>query len=605
MKNVYVLGISALYHNSAAALICNGRIVAAAEEERFTRIKGDSDFPINAISFCLDSADIQAKDLDHIVYYEDTAEKFGRIITSSFLCTPKSVRQFLAAMPEWISDKLWVEKEIRKQLGLKKSKVIFLPHHISHAASAFYPSPFEDAAILTMDGVGEWTTTAWGTGEKENLVLKGETRFPNSLGLLYSAFTFYTGFKINNGEYKMMGLAPYGEPKYADLIKKELVKIGEDGSIALNQKYFSYTYGVTTITPEFEKLFGAPARKKDEEITSFHADIAASIQEVTNEILLTTAKYIRKVTGKTRLCMAGGVALNVTATGLLRKSKIFDDIWIQPAAGDAGGAIGAALYTYYKQTGDTREIEQPDSMQNSFLGYEISDTSEDDDNALKALGGVWTTLENEEISQKIAELVADNKIVGVAHGKAEFGPRALGHRSILADARQEDMLQRLNAKIKFREGFRPFAPAVLEEDAKEYFDIDGISPYMIFTFPVKGSRRLPIKTEDSVTKTASLARSDIPTVTHIDYSARIQTVSKETNPFFHEIIKAFKSITGCSVMVNTSYNVNQEPIVNNAVDAYKSFMKSGIDYAVIGNRIFDKKQQPSAASKGVRKNAEQ
>ena len=599
MKSKYVLGISALYHNSAAALVCDGRIVAAAEEERFTRIKGDSDFPINAITFCLDSAGITAKDLDHVVYYEDPAEKFGRIMTSAFICTPKSIRQFLAAIPEWISDKLWVEKEIRKQLGLKKSEIVFLPHHISHAASAFYPSPFEDAAVLTMDGVGEWATSAWGVGEKGKLTLMGETRFPNSLGLLYSAFTFYTGFKINNGEYKMMGLAPYGQPKYVDLIKKELVKIGDDGSIALNQKYFSYAYGVTTITSDFEKLFGAPARKKNEEITSFHADIAASIQEITNEILLSAARHVRKVTGKTKLCMAGGVALNVTATGLLRQSGIFDEIWIQPAAGDAGAAIGAALYTYYDKTGNDRITQEPDSMQNAFLGYEIKSDSPDDDEALKNLNAVWTTFESDdELYQKTAQLVADNMIVGVAHGKAEFGPRALGHRSILADARREDMLARLNAKIKFREGFRPFAPAVLAEDAKDYFDVEGISPYMIFTFPVTESRRLPIKTDESITKTASLARSDIPTVTHVDYSARIQTVSEETNPFFYNILKCFKSLTGCSVMVNTSFNTNQEPIVNNAVDAYRSFMRSGIDYAVIGNRLFDKKAQPENPPKG-------
>ena len=599
MKSKYVLGISALYHNSAAALVCDGRIVAAAEEERFTRIKGDSDFPINAVTFCLDSAGITAKDLDHVVYYEDPAEKFGRIMTSAFICTPKSIRQFLAAIPEWISDKLWVEKEIRKQLGLKKSEIVFLPHHISHAASAFYPSPFEDAAVLTMDGVGEWATSAWGVGEKGKLTLMGETRFPNSLGLLYSAFTFYTGFKINNGEYKMMGLAPYGQPKYVNLIKKELVKIGEDGSIALNQKYFSYTYGVTTITSDFEKLFGAPARKKDEEITSFHADIAASIQEITNEILLTAARYVRKTTGKTKLCMAGGVALNVTATGLLRQSGIFDEIWIQPAAGDAGGAVGAALYTYYNKNDCQRVTESPDSMQNAFLGYEIKSDSPDDDEELKNLNAVWTTFESDdELYQKTAQLVADNMIVGVAHGKAEFGPRALGHRSILADARCEDMLARLNAKIKFREGFRPFAPAVLAEDAKDYFDIDGISPYMIFTFPVTKSRRLPIITDESITKTASLARSDIPTVTHVDYSARIQTVSEDTNPFFYNILKCFKSITGCSVMVNTSFNTNQEPIVNNAVDAYRSFMRSGIDYAVIGNRLFDKKAQPDNPPEG-------
>lgn len=598
MEKIYVLGISALYHNSAAALICNGEILAAAEEERFTRIKGDNAFPIQAITFCLDSVGITASELSYVVYYEDPIEKFGRIMTSSFICAPKSIRQFLAAIPEWISNKLWIEKEIRKQLGVKKTEIVFLSHHISHAASSFFPSPFNDAAILTVDGVGEWTTAAWGVGEGNSLTLKGEMRFPNSLGLLYSAFTLYTGFKINNGEYKMMGLAPYGEAKYSDLIKKELVKISEDGSITLNQKYFSYTYGVTTITPAFEELFGAKARKSDEEITQFHADVAASIQQITNEIILTMAKHVRKVSGKSNLCMAGGVALNVTSTGLLRQSKIFDNIWIQPAAGDAGSAVGAALYVYYSKTGAKREIKQSDFMKNAFLGYEIPDESKKDDKALKKLGAKWTVLEDDDIFDKIAEFVSDGKIVGVAHGKAEFGPRALGHRSILADARDPEMLQRLNAKIKFREGFRPFAPAVLEEDADKYFDIEGNSPYMIFTFPVKESRRLPAERLESITKTASLPRSDIPTVTHIDYSARIQTVDGNMNPFFYGILKSFKRLTGCSVMVNTSFNVNQEPIVNNAVDAYKSFMHSGIDYAVIGNRLFDKRAQPEKTPKG-------
>ena len=598
MEYTYVLGISALYHNSAAALICNGEIVAAAEEERFTRIKGDNAFPIKAITFCLDSAGITASEISYIVYYEDPAEKFGRIMTSSFICAPKSIKQFLAAIPEWISNKLWIEKEIRKQLGVKKTEIVFLPHHISHAASAFFPSPFEDAAVLTVDGVGEWTTAAWGIGEGNLLELKGEMRFPNSLGLLYSAFTLYTGFKINNGEYKMMGLAPYGEAKYADLIKKELVKISEDGSIALNQKYFSYTYGVTTITPAFEELFGSKTRKPDEEITQFHADVAASIQQITDEILLKMAKHIRKVSGKTNLCMAGGVALNVTSTGLLRQSRIFDNIWIQPAAGDAGGAIGAALYVYYSKTGKEREPIQPDSMKNAFLGYEIPNESKKDDKALKKLGAKWTTAEGDELCEKIAEFVSEGKIVGVAHGKAEFGPRALGHRSILADARDPEMLQRLNAKIKFREGFRPFAPAVLQEDADQYFDVEGISPYMIFTFPVKESRRLPAEKGESITETASLPRSDIPTVTHVDYSARIQTVDETMNPFFYRILESFKKLTGCSVMVNTSFNVNQEPIVNNAVDAYKSFMRSGIDFAVIGNRLFDKQSQPERTPKG-------
>lgn len=594
MTKTYILGISALYHNSAAALICNGEIIAAAEEERFTRKKADASIPVNAAAFCMDKAGIAEEDLDCVVFYDDPAVKFERIITSAFLNAPKSAVQFCAAMPEWISNKLWTEKNIRKKLNMKKVSVKFLSHHLSHAASAFYPSPFDEAAIITLDGVGEWSTGTWGIGEKNRIELKGMSRFPNSLGLLYSAFTLYTGFRINNGEYKMMGLAPYGEPKYADLIKKELVKIGDDGSVLLNQKYFSYAHGIKTINKNFEELFGAPARKADEPITGHTADIAASIQQVTNEILLKTAEYVRKETGKTKLVMAGGVALNVTSTGLLRRSGVFDEIWIQPAAGDAGCAVGAAMQIWYGEYGNKRTAEKSDSMKNAFLGYAIQNENKADDIILRELGGVWTSHSAGELPRIIAKLISEGKIVGIARDKAEFGPRALGHRSILADARDPAMLQRLNAKIKFREGFRPFAPAVIEEDAKEYFEITGKSPYMIFSFPVLEKRRLPVKKEDSVTATASLARSDIPTVTHIDYSARAQTVSKETNGFFYEVLSEFKKLTGYSVMVNTSFNTNEEPIVNTAADAYRCFMRSGIDCAVIGNRLFDKEKQPSA-----------
>ncbi len=601
MGKTYILGISAFYHDSAAALICDGEIVAAASEERFTRIKGDASFPIEAITFCLDSAKILPEDLAEVVFYEDPVEKFGRLLTSAFIGIPKSIVQFTVSMPDWISNKLWIEKKIRKELGLKKGKIVFLSHHLSHAASAFYPSPFEEAAILTVDGVGEWTTLSWGTGKGNDLTLTNALRFPNSLGLLYSAFTFYTGFRINEGEYKMMGLAPYGKPDYAETIKKELIRIEENGSFVLNQNYFSYAHGIKTINKKFEALFGQPPRRQDEPITEFHADIAASIQQVTNEILLNAAKHIRRETGMKNLVMAGGVALNVTATGSLRASGIFDNIWIQPAAGDAGGAVGAALHRYYRVTGAERTGRAKDLMHAGFLGYNITPDSKEDDEALKELGAVWTEIGDNEMFAEIAELVSEGKIVSVAYDRAEFGPRALGNRTILADARDPAMLQHLNARIKFREGFRPFAPAVLAEDADQYFDIKGDSPYMIFTFPVKESRRLPADRADSITKTASLARSDIPSVTHIDYSARIETVNREDNPKFHAILTEFKKRTGCSVMINTSYNVNHEPIVNTAKDAYKTFMKSGIDFAFIGNRRFDKAKQPKNESKGGKK----
>ncbi len=593
----YILGISALYHNAAAALICDGEILFAAEEERFTRKKGDASFPINAIKFCLDSAGLMPEELSAVAFYENVTTKFERIQTGIFLNVPKSLPQFLTAMPDWVTNKLWIENKIRKELGWH-GPFYYVPHHLAHAASAYYPSPFDDAAILTVDGVGEWSSLTWGTGESGNIAIRESLDYPNSLGLLYSAFTLYTGFKINNGEYKMMGLAPYGEPVYADLIKKELVRIAPDGSFLLNQNYFSYTYGLKTFRPEFEALFGRKMRAKTEPIESFHADVAASIQQVTNEILLLTARHVREKTGKRRLVMAGGVALNVTANGLLRQSRIFDDIWIQPAAGDAGGAVGAALSTYYSTAKAGKQASAKDGMKGSLLGYRIPDTSKADDEALRALGAKWTTMSRKALQEKAAKLLAEGKIVGVACGSAEFGPRALGNRSILADARDPAMLQRLNKKIKFREGFRPFAPIVLEEDAKDYFEIEGTSPYMLFTFPVRPSRRLPVERAERVEDTASLARSDIPSVTHVDYSARIQTVNGEDDRFVYGVLQAFKRLTGYGILINTSFNTNNEPIVNTAADAYRCFMRSQIDFLIVGGRFFDKSAQTAEAPKG-------
>ena len=593
----YILGISALYHNAAAALTCGGEILFAAEEERFTRKKGDASFPINAIRFCLDSAGLMPEDLSAVAFYENVSTKFERIQTGIFLNVPKSLPQFLTAMPDWVTNKLWIESKIRKELHYR-GPFYYIPHHLAHAAAAYYPSPFDSAAVLTVDGVGEWSSLTWGTGESGRITIKESLDYPNSLGLLYSAFTLYTGFQINNGEYKMMGLAPYGKPVYADKIKKELVNIVPDGSFILNQNYFAYTYGLKTFRPEFEALFGRKMRAKSEPIEAFHADVAASIQEVTNEILLLTARNVRKKTDKKNLVMAGGVALNVTANGLLRQSRIFDDIWIQPAAGDAGGAVGAALAVYYNIAEAPKHASEKDGMKGSLLGYQIPDESKADDEALRRLGAKWTTMPRKALQEKAAKLLSEGKIVGVASGRAEFGPRALGSRSILADARDPDMLQRLNRKIKFREGFRPFAPIVLEEDAPQYFEIEGTSPYMLFTFPVKPERRLPAERAERVEDTAALPRSDIPSVTHVDYSARIQTLSGEGDPFVHGVLRAFKRLTGYGILINTSFNTNNEPIVNTAVDAFRCFMRSQIDYLIVGGRFFDKSEQTAEAPKG-------
>lgn len=593
----YVLGISAMYHNAAAALTCGGEIVAAAEEERFTRIKGDASFPINAIKFCLDSAGILPEALSAVAFYENVSSKFERILTGIVLNAPKSLPQFVTAMPDWITNKLWIENKIRKELGWH-GDFYYIPHHLAHAASAYYPSPFDDAAILTVDGVGEWSALTRGVGEGGKIGIQKTLDYPNSLGLLYSAFTLYTGFQINNGEYKMMGLAPYGKPVYEGRIRKELVNIASDGSFVLNQKYFAYTYGLKTFRPEFEALFGRKMRQKGEPIEAFHADVAASIQAVTNEILLKNAETARKETGKKNLVMAGGVALNVTANGLLRQCRIFDDIWIQPAAGDAGGAIGAALSTYYNITEARKQATETDRMQGAYLGYEIKNESKTDDATLQQLGAVWKTMKEKDLQETAAKLLSAGKIVGVAYGKAEFGPRALGNRSILADARDPAMLQKLNMKIKFREGFRPFAPIVLKEDAGNYFEVEGDSPYMLFTFPVKPERRLPVQTAERVEDTASLPRSDIPSVTHVDYSARIQTINENANVFISGILQAFKRLTGYGILINTSFNTNNEPIVNTAADAYRCFMRSEIDYLIVGNRFFEKTKQTAKAPKG-------
>lgn len=591
-----LLGISAYYHDSAAALIVDGEIIAAASEERFTRIKGDNSFPHNAVGFCLDEGKIELKDVDYIIYYEDQMLKFDRIMVMSYLTSPKGITSFLAAMPKWLTQNLWLPRVIAKELHTDKN-IILCKHHLSHAASAFYPSPYEDAAILTIDGVGEWSTTTIGVGERNNIKLLKEVRYPNSLGLLYSAFTYYCGFRINFGEYKLMGLAPYGKPIYSELIKKELVHINEDGSIILNQKYFDYTYGLKTINSRFESLFGGKARKPETQITQHEMDIAASIQEVTNEIVLKLAKYAKKLTGKEYLVLAGGVALNVVSMGHIEHNAGYKGIWIQPASGDAGGALGGALYHWYNTLGNKRIINPDDSMKGSFLGTNIMPNDEEDTKILEKLGAKYKIYESdEELQSQVAKLMAADNIIGVARGRMEWGPRALGSRSILASANSPDMQSRLNLKIKFRESFRPFAPMVLAEDAEEYFEIKSESPYMLRTEYVNEDRRMAFDmNKNNMIDIINQPRSDIPAITHLDYSARVQTVDKKRNPFIYGLLQHYKRITGYSVIVNTSFNVRGEPIVNTVEDAYRCFMATDMDYLVLGNRLLAKAEQDNQA----------
>lgn len=589
---MYILGISAYYHDSAAAILEDGIIRAAAQEERFTRKKGDSSFPHNAISYCLDCCGISENDIDHVVFYEDPKVKFERLLTSYNITAPSSWFSFISTMPSWITKKLWMESEINKEMGINK-KIICGDHHMSHAASAFYPSPFESAAILTVDGVGEWSTATYGVGVKNKISLKKHIQFPNSVGLLYSAFTYYTGFKINSGEYKLMGLAPYGKPKYADLIKGKLIKINEDGSTILNQTYFNYVTGFTMTNKKFNKLFGKPPRKPESEITEFEMDIAASIQQVTNEIIFKMASHLYKETKQENLVMAGGVALNCVANGELLSNGPFKNIWIQPAAGDAGGALGAALWMWHNVLGNKREVNPLDSMQSSFLGPDIEMNINKTNDTLTKMGANWQEYDENELAERIAQEIANGKVISVARGRMEWGPRALGNRSILGDARSEKMQSHMNLKIKFRESFRPFAPMVLAEDANLYFDIKQESPYMLFVCPIQENKRIKSTTGENLfgLELLNQQRSDIPAVTHLDYSARVQTVDKERNPFIHSVISKFKEKTGCSVIINTSFNVRSEPIVNTAEDAYRCFMATEIDHLVIGNRFFDRNNQ--------------
>lgn len=588
----YILGISAFYHDSAAALVKDGEIIAAAQEERFSRIKHDYNFPENAVDYCLNEAGIKAQDLEFAVFYEKPLIKFERMLESYLAYAPLGITSFLKAIPLWIKQKLWIPDIIQKSLPDFKGKLIFPSHHESHAASAFYPSPFQEAAILTLDGVGEWTTAAFGAGRDNDFKLEYEIRFPHSLGLLYSAFTYYSGFKVNSGEYKLMGLAPYGEPKYKDLILQELIDLKEDGSFRLNMRYFPYPYALRMVNRHFEELFGEPARRPEALITQFHMDVARSIQEVSEEVFLRICRHIKKLSGEKYLCLAGGVALNCVANGRLLREKIFENIWVQPAAGDAGGALGAALFVWYKYLGNKRLANGKDAQKASYLGPGYS--NEEIEEFLKINNVPYKKLSPGEIPEITADLLSQGKVIGWFQGRMEFGPRALGARSIIADARLETMQSKLNLKIKFRESFRPFAPSVLLDKVSDYFELDRESPYMLLVAAVKKNIRREMTDEENRLfgiQKLKVRRSQLPAVTHVDYSARIQTIKRDDFPLYYDTIDDFYKKTGCAVILNTSFNVRGEPLVCRPSEAYKCFMRTDMDYLVMGGFLLNKKEQ--------------
>ncbi len=601
-----ILGISAFYHDSAAAILDDGKIIAAAQEERFTRKKHTPDFPVNAIKFCLEQSGYSIDELDAVVFYDKPLLKFERLLETYYAFAPKGLLSFLTTIPVWAKEKLFLKKMIYDELknvgeyDKKKVKLLFPEHHLSHAASAFFPSPFEEAAVLTIDGVGEWTTASIAHGKGNEIIFLKELKFPHSVGLLYSAFTYYLGFTVNSGEYKLMGLAPYGNPNadetrdYVNLIKEHLVDIKEDGSIHLNQDYFNYATGLRMVhDKKLEQLFGIKKRKAEGELEQAHCNLAYAIQEVTEEIVLKMAVEAKRLTGSKYLCMAGGVALNCVANGKLLRSKLFDDIFIQPAAGDAGGALGAAQAAHYMYFGTERKPNgKTDNMLGSYLGPEYSD--KEIELMARKHKAPFLKMAFNELAGKTAALLAEGNVVGWFQGRMEFGPRALGNRSILGDARNAEMQKKLNLKIKYREGFRPFAPSVLAEDCKDYFELEGTSPYMLMIVPVKNERRkeLPANYNDlPLWERLYYLRSDIPSVTHLDFSARIQTVHKETNARYWELINAFKQKTGYGLVVNTSFNVRGEPIVCTPEDAYRCFMRTEMDYLVIGDYLFTKTEQ--------------
>jgi carbamoyltransferase len=591
-----VLGISAFYHDSAACLVRDGVIVAAAQEERFSRLKHDSRFPAHAIAYCLEAGGISASQLSCIAFYEKPWIKFERLVETYLAYAPRGLRSFLMSMPVWLKRKLWIERWIREQLDAPHVPFIFTEHHGSHAASAFFPSPFPRAAIITADGVGEWATATWGVGEGPRISIRQEQQFPHSLGLLYSAFTYYCGFRVNSGEYKLMGLAPYGEPRFVRLILDEMVDLRPDGSFRLNMEYFAYPHGLRMTSPAFHRLFRQGPRAPEGELTSHYADVAHSIQAVTEDVMLRTAAYVRTETGEKDLCMAGGIALNAVANGRILRQGLFDRVWVQPAAGDAGGALGAALFAHHQVHGGGRTVDGvTDAQQGSFLGPSYAPAAVRDE--LARWGIPHHRLDDDgELLGRVASLLADGRVVGWFSGRAEFGPRALGARSILADARRPEMQSLLNQKIKFRESFRPFAPACLREDVEEYFEISVDAPYMLFVAPLREARRktVEIPAHASVAEQLREVRSDIPAVTHVDHSARLQTVDAARNPRFHRLLCAFKELTGCSVLVNTSFNRRDEPIVNTPMDAYACFMGTRMDALVLEDCLLLKEDQPNA-----------
>ncbi len=593
MTPSYILGISAFYHDSAACLLAEGEIVAAAQEERFTRKKGDATFPVNAVAYCLNSAGIRASDLAYVGFYDKPLLKFERILETYLGVAPRGFASFRMAGPLWMKEKLFIDGEIRRQLGGYEGEMRYAEHHESHAASAFFPSPFAEAAILTVDGVGEWATASMGAGRGHDIALLKELYWPDSLGLLYSAFTYYTGFKVNSGEYKVMGLAPYGEPKYVDTIYRELIELREDGSFHLNQKYFNYLTGLTMTNGEFDDLFGGPPRVPESKLTQREMDLARSVQVVCEDAMLRMARALHRETGLENLCLAGGVALNCVANGRLLREGPFKRLWIQPAAGDAGGALGVAQLIWHRACQRPRTVAPGrDAMKGAYLGPDFS--PEEIEAYLESQGAPYERLERACLLRQVAELLAQEKVVGWFNGRMEFGPRALGARSILGDPRSPRMQAQMNLKIKFREGFRPFAPSVLRERVAEYFELDTDSPYMLLVAPVKRERQVPMTDVQRRLwgiDQLNVVRSDIPAVTHIDYSARIQTVARDTNPDYYDLIAEFERLTGCGVLVNTSFNVRGEPIVCTPADAYRCFMRTHIDYLVLGPFLLAKAGQ--------------
>jgi carbamoyltransferase len=591
---VYCLGISCFYHDSAAALARDGEVVAAAQEERFTRKKHDSSFPRHAVAYCLRQAGLSIDQVQYVAFYEKPLVKFERILDTYLAYAPRGLQSFLIAIPLWLRERLWMSPLIRTSLGDYRGDLVFTEHHESHAAAAFFPSPFREAAILTIDGVGEWTTTSFGVGRDNRIELAAEMRFPHSLGLLYAAFTYYTGFKINSGEYKLMGLAPYGEPVYANLIYDHLIDLKEDGSFKLNMDYFDYCAGLRMTNDRFHRLFGGAPRTPESPLTQRDANLAASIQAVTDEVMLRMARHVRRTTGQRNLCMAGGVALNCVANGKILRAGIFDDMWIQPAAGDAGGALGAALLTWHQYLGHERRSGPGDLMQGAYLGPEFAD--EEIQRILDGISARYRQLPQDAIVELSAELLTQEKVVAWFQGRMEFGPRALGARSILGDPRSPAMQRTMNLKIKFRESFRPFAPSVLREKAGEWFELDRESPYMLLVADVKRERCAGAEAQERGlwgSGKSMAVQSEIPAVTHVDYSARIQTVDSVVNPLYYRLIDEFARRTGCPVIVNTSFNIRGEPIVCTPVEAYRCFMRTDTDFLVMGRFVLDKREQPT------------